>query len=260
MNKMDVQQYLERIKYDGNTAPAGEVLKSLQKKHLLTVPFENLDIHYKIPIELNLDKIYEKVINRRRGGFCYELNGLFYQLLQSIGFEAKMVSARVFNNNTGIFSQEFDHLAIIAKADSMDYLVDVGFGEFAIQPLKMELDNMQHDERCTFRIRTYDEVYFVVESLLDKEWRSVYIFSSKKRDLSEFQERCYYHQTSPQSHFVQNKLCSLATVKGRITLTSNKMKITEDNTITELNLESEEEFLSYLEKYFQIRLNSPVAL
>ena len=116
---MEIEKYLERIGYEGNTEPAMELLNALQKKHLLNIPFENLDIHYKIPIELDLANIFEKVVIKRRGGFCYELNGIFYELLNSIGFNVKMISARVFDQKQQIFSPEFDHLAIIAKIDSI---------------------------------------------------------------------------------------------------------------------------------------------
>ncbi len=82
---MEIEKYLERIGYKGNTEPALGLLKVLQKKHLLNIPFENLDIHYKIPIELNLANTFEKVVIKGRGGFCYELNGIFHELLIQLG-------------------------------------------------------------------------------------------------------------------------------------------------------------------------------
>src|SRR5690348_7230935 len=101
---MDTQQYLDRISCEGCASPTPGVLRSLQKAHLLSVPFENLDIHYKIPIELNARGIYEKVVIKRRGGFCYELNSLFGELLSSLGFNVKLISARVFNQERQTFS------------------------------------------------------------------------------------------------------------------------------------------------------------
>src|SRR6185312_10037026 len=127
---METAKYLERINYTGNIEPTIELLKDLQRRHLLSIPFENLDIHYNVPIELNLRNIFEKLVVRKRGGFCYELNGIFCELLTSMGFSVKMISARVFDQKQQIFTPEFDHLAIIAKIDSKEYLADVGFGEF----------------------------------------------------------------------------------------------------------------------------------
>jgi len=255
---MEAEKYLERINYSDKTEPEMEVLKALQKKHLLSVPFENLDIHDKIPIELDLANIFKKVVIERRGGFCYELNGIFHELLNSIGFDVKMISARVFDQTQQIFSPEFDHLAIIAKIESVDYLADVGFGEFAFSPLKIELNTIHNDERGSFRIEKYDDLYYKVAKRAGDNWGPEYMFTLKKRDLSEFKDMCHYNQTSPLSHFTQNKFCSLATEKGRITVTSNKIKITEGDTITELQVNSEEEFLVALTKYFHIRLNDSV--
>ena len=143
---MELKNYLRRINYDGDITPTVELLNTLQKRHLQSIPFENLDIHYGKTIELNIEKIKEKVIAKKRGGFCYELNGLFYELLKSIGFNVKMISARGYNKEQQEFGPEFDHLAIIAKINSSDYLVDVGFGEFALQPLKIELNKIQTDD------------------------------------------------------------------------------------------------------------------
>ncbi len=255
---MEVEKYLERINYSGKTEATTEVLNALQKKHLLNIPFENLDIHYKVPIELDLAKIFEKVVVKRRGGFCYELNGIFHELLNSIGFNAKMISARVFDQQQQIFSPEFDHLAIIARIDSTDYLADVGFGEFAFRPLEIELNTIHNDERGSFRIGRYDDLYYKVAKRAGENWVPEYMFTLKKRDLSEFKDMCHYNQTSPLSHFTQSKFCSRPTEKGRITVTANKIKITKGDSITESPLNSEGEFLLALEKYFQIRLNDSI--
>ena len=253
---MEVGKYLERINYQGGAEATIEVLNALQKKHLLSVPFENLDIYYKIPIGLNPGNIFEKVVIKRRGGFCYELNSLFYELLRAIGFDVKMISARVFNQQQKVFSPEFDHLAIIANLDSVDHLVDVGFGEFTFLPLKIELNTTQNDERGKFRIDKYNEVYYQVSKQADENWTPEYMFTLKERDLNEFSEMCHYNQSSPQSHFTQNTFCSLPTENGRITVSTNKIKITEATSITESPITGEQEFLLALEKYFHIRPDS----
>src|SRR6478609_9602607 len=255
---MEIEKYLQRIGYDGSIQPTIELLQVLQKRHLLSVPFENLDIHYKVPIQLDLETIFEKVVIKKRGGFCYELNGIFYELLRSIGFDVKMISARVFDQGRQIFSPEFDHLAIIAKIDSVDYLADAGFGEFAFGPLKIELNTIHNDERGSFRIEKVDDLYYKVAKLTGENWVPEYMFTLKKRDLDEFKDMCHYNQTSLLSHFTQNKFCSLATEKGRLTVTANKIKITEGDSVTELQLNREAEFLVALEKYFHIRLNDRI--
>ena len=90
-----VAEYLERMAYDGPTDPTEETLRRLHHAHLLAVPFENLDIHLDRPIVLDVDALFEKVVRRRRGGFCYELNGLFGWLLGELGFDATMIGRGV---------------------------------------------------------------------------------------------------------------------------------------------------------------------
>ena len=252
---MDVDKYLRRINYEGSLEPNLKLLTALQEQHLLRVPFENLDIHYKTPIELDVSLIFGKVVNNKRGGFCYELNGLFYQLLRRLGFEVKMVSARVYNTDKKTISQEFDHLAIIAKIDLVDYLVDVGFGEFSFWPLQLQLRAVQHDQRGDFRIEKYEDLCYQVQKLVGGSWTTEYVFSMQSRELSEFEEMCLYHQTSPDSHFTQNKMCSLATESGRITVSSDRIKIREGELTTEIPLSNESEFRDALEKYFRIRID-----
>src|SRR6185436_18299602 len=104
---MHATTYLERIRYDGETTPSVETLRRIHRAHMLAVPFENLDIHLGIPIALSVPAFYEKIVDRKRGGFCYELNGLFAWLLAELGFSVTLLSARVFA--AGRLSPEFDH-------------------------------------------------------------------------------------------------------------------------------------------------------
>src|SRR6266540_1131840 len=105
---MDIQAYLCRIHYRGGLAPTAAILRELHRAHLLTVPFENLDIHLGRPILLDQEALFDKIVTRRRGGFCYELNGLFALLLRELGFDVTLLSAGVAHADGG-FGPEFDH-------------------------------------------------------------------------------------------------------------------------------------------------------
>ena len=166
--------------------------------------FENLDIHTGNKIELK--NTYNKIVNRGRGGFCYELNGLFYLLLKNIGFTVKLISARPFNISTKEFGPEFDHMAIIATINNTKYLVDVGFGEFSFLPLKIELNMLQIDQRGKFIIEKHDDVYLIVKKVDDVNLIPEYIFTETNRKLSDFYEMYTYHQTNSNSHFTQKRL------------------------------------------------------
>lgn len=249
---MNVNQYLHRINcIQPVFTPSLSILKVLQKNHLLNVPFENLDIHSKNPIHLNVKKIYNKVVLNRRGGFCYELNSLFNELLVEIGFNTKLVSGRVYDKNKG-YGQEFDHLAVVVNINEKEYLVDVGFGEFMFGPLEISLDKKQVDERGIFFIDNYKDDYLRINLVENDNVIPQYIFKPVARSLSEFQEMCNYHQSSDESHFTQKRLISIPTSNGRITITGNSLKIKEGSLSTEKEI-NEDEFKQLLTTHFKLK-------
>ena len=249
---IDFSRYLTRIGLDnkGTVADLGR-LKLLQRQHLLNVPFENLDIHWKRPIILNPEKFYRKIVVENRGGFCYELNGLFNELLREAGFETRLLSACV-SDGTGDFSPEYDHLAIMVIIGEMYYLADVGFGAFSAEPLLFTPDLEQEDDAGTFVIRRRSGEYYEVLRKDGNKWVSEYMFKPYGHDLSEFDARCQWHQTSPDSHFMKGRLCSMMTLDGRKTLTDDKFIITTANSRSETPVGSDEEFNSILVREFGI--------
>ena len=129
---MDVKAYLERIDYRGPLAPTAETLRALHVSHLLAVPFENLSIHASEPIVLEDEALFAKIVGRKRGGFCYEDNGLFAALLRALGFEVSMLSAEVANAEGG-FSPPFAHMTLLVTLECR-WLADVGFGDSFVEP------------------------------------------------------------------------------------------------------------------------------
>ncbi|MEP7143381.1 MAG: arylamine N-acetyltransferase [Ferruginibacter sp.] len=249
---MDIKKYIERINYAGPVDPTFEVLSELQIMHLLHVPFENLDIHNNTKIDLT--NLFDKIVVRKRGGFCYELNGLFYGLLKELGFKVKMVSARVYNDKKN-YGAEFDHIALIVKIEDDTYVVDVGFGEFSSYPIKIALDKETIDPRGIFRIEIFNESYKVIKKKnTNGAFIPEYIFSEKERQLEDFYGMCNYHQTSRESHFTQNRICSLPTKNGRITLTGDTVKITENGKVKETQLSNGGQIRRALWNYFGIKL------
>jgi N-hydroxyarylamine O-acetyltransferase len=249
---MNVEKYLARIGMDGiGVVPGISWLKLLQRQHLLNVPFENLDIHWQRKIVLDVDSFYQKIVERNGGGFCYELNGLFNELLRKLGFETRLLSARVATSD-GRFTPEYDHAAILVIIGEMQYLADVGFGAFAAEPLQILPELEQEDPAGRFIIRRYDEEYFEVAKQQDFGWKSEYIFKPLGHDLTEFEERCDWNQTSPDSHFTKGRLCSMMTENGRKTLSDDKFILTESDQRTETPIVSEDEFESILFSQFGI--------
>lgn len=248
---MDHSAYLKRINYEGDLSISLGLLKKLQYLHLLHIPFENLDIHQ--GLEIKMENAFSKLVEKGRGGFCYELNGAFFTLLKHMGFQVKLISGRVANQDQG-FGQEFDHMAILAEIDGNRYLVDVGFGDFSAEPLEVTLNTLQHDRYGDFQIEMFDNTYLIVKKLVNDVLVPRYIFTEIARAPEDFTEMCIYHQKSENSSFTRKKICSIATENGRITLSGERLKITEGQLLTEKEFEEESEFHQYLWKYFKIKL------
>jgi N-hydroxyarylamine O-acetyltransferase len=249
--EMNSGAYLERIGLRGREITAdAESLRVLQRSHLFTVPFENLDIHWKRPITVDTAKFYDKIVGEKRGGFCYELNGLFNELLRSLGFQTRLVSARVFNGTE--YGPEYDHAAIIVTIGELEYLADVGFGDFSAEPLRFLPDLEQQDREGTFVIKRADPGYFDVSKKKGEEFVPQYVFNSFGRDLSEFAEMCDFQQYSPESHFTKGKVCSILTETGRKTLTDKAFIVTTHGERIESAVGSEDEFERILVSEFGI--------
>ncbi|PVX52444.1 N-hydroxyarylamine O-acetyltransferase [Balneicella halophila] len=250
---MDIDRYLDRINYKGSLAPNLTTLKRLQKAHLLAVPFENLDVHTQTPIKLDTKHIYEKIAANNRGGFCYELNGLFYKLLNILGYDVKRISARVYIENTG-YSPEYDHLTIIAHIGDEDYLTDLGFGDFLFEPIALARDNEIYDGRNHYSVDMYNDEYWRINKSNDGESTPEFIFKNIDRKFEEFENRCNYHQTNPDSSFVRKRLISLPTKDGRVTLTGNTLKLTRNSKTIESREIDAVDFPNILWEKFRIKL------
>lgn len=249
---LDVTSYLGRIAYSGPTAPTAETLRAIHHAHLLAVPFENLDIALGRAIVVDEAAIVRKIVEQRRGGFCYELNGAFAALLRALEFRVTLLSARVSRAGGGE-GPEFDHLTLRVDLDQ-PWLADVGFGESFLEPLRLEPGTEQVDPAGTFRLLRIEERLQLEKLSPNRIWKRQYSFAQQPRNLGDFAAMCSYHQTSPESHFTQNRICTRATPDGRITLSGMKMIVTRDGGREEKMLVSEEERERVLQQFFGIRL------
>jgi len=243
---MNIAAYLARIGYAGPVLPNSESLRNVHRAHLFTVPFENLDIGWGREIRINREGFVSKVVKQRRGGFCYELNGALAALLEALGFQVTLLSARVPLGD-GSEGPEFDHLILRVDLEEA-WLADVGFGESFIDPLRLQTGVEQH--QCAQRFRIIEQGEDLLLQKKGAEWDTAYVFTLKPRRIEEFAEMCRYHQTSPESPFTQKRVCSLATPNGRITLSEMKFISTRDGVREESILGSEEEWLAVLNEKF----------
>jgi N-hydroxyarylamine O-acetyltransferase len=253
---MKVTAYLERIGYSNHVKPDAKTLRGLQLAHLLTVPFENLDIGLKRPIRLDEGSLWEKIVVDRRGGFCYELNGLFAWLLKQIGFDVTYLNARVFDRegNPGI---DFDHLALLVQApgESERWLADVGFGDSFAEPLAFEARSEQIQGLRAYRLERKKDEYIVWQRNYDGRWDRLYFFDPQPRKFPEdYVSACLYHQTSPDSSFTTGSIISRATHDGRVSLEDGRLIVTRNGQREERPLKNRDEYHALLKQHFDVAL------
>jgi N-hydroxyarylamine O-acetyltransferase len=241
-----VGAYLERLGLERPPPPTIEGLCDLHAAHLERIPFENLSIHLGEEILLEPEALVAKIVDRRRGGFCYELNGAFALLLRALGFDATLLAARVHDGD-GI-GPPFDHMCLRVELDE-PWLADVGFGDNFRLPLRLDSRDDQPDDAGTFRVVADGAAG--LDLLRDGEPQ--YRFDLTPRDLGDYDATCRYHQTSPESHFTRNTVCSLPTPGGRVTIRGREMIATRDGHREERTL-TDPELLDAYRRVFGIEL------
>ncbi|MEW6196665.1 MAG: arylamine N-acetyltransferase [Bacteroidota bacterium] len=272
---MNLEQYLNRIGIGKIYSPSYEFLAELQLKHLCSIPFEDLDIPDRGRIILDIERIYKKIIPTKRGGFCYELNGLFHWLLTQVGFKVDMLSARVYNHIKQELGPEFDHMTLLVHLDK-NYLVDAGFGDSFRKPIALPVSESE-DVSGRYKLNYVGgNVYQLLKlesrlvgtnlpgkdklntaespSELVEEGKLQYQFTTEPRKFSDYEAMCAFQQDDLNSHFRTRMLCTIATPSGRITLSNNSLTITENGNKSKTEFDSEKEFLLLLKKYFGIEL------
>jgi N-hydroxyarylamine O-acetyltransferase len=245
-----VLAYLDRV---GVAAPAvsdAASLRALHLAHQVTVPFENLSIHLAEPISLEESDLADKIVRRRRGGFCYELNGVFALLLEALGARVSRVAARVYGE-AGL-SPPFDHLALVVRpADgSGPWLADVGFGSHSDYPLLLDARDDQDDPAGRFRLADADAGDIDVL----KDGRPQYRLETRERTLADCVPTCWWQQTSPRSHFTRSTICSRRTPDGRVSISGRTLIQTRDGTRTEQQIDTDDALLAAYRDHFGILL------
>lgn len=235
---MNRSSYLQRIGIDDEVEVSRLSLERLHEAHMRRVPFENLDIGRGVRIVTEEESILDKIVRRRRGGFCYELNGAFAALLRAEGFRVDLLSACVARPD-GSFGPEFDHLTLVVHLDEPQ-LADVGFGDSFLRPIPLRDGVESTDESGRYRL-VHDSNRWALSQRKGDEWVTQYRFSLLPHLLSDFSMMCEFHQTSPESHFTRKKICSLATATGRVTLSGNRLIRSEHGLRTESTIDPDDE-------------------
>jgi N-hydroxyarylamine O-acetyltransferase len=243
---MDVDEYLERIAYTGPLDVTADTLAGLHHAHMLAVPFENLDIHLGRRNVLDADHVYDKLVRRRRGGWCFELNGTFARLLERLGFAVTRYSAAVVLSDPG--TPDFAHLTLRVDLDR-PWLADVGFGDSFTTPLLLDEPGDQPRSGHDYRLDRVDG-----KVLLRQDGRPQYLFALAGREMPQFQGMCDALQTPP-GHFTDAPICSRLTADGRISLAGMRLITTAGEERSERDLAGAAERREVLRDLFGIDLD-----
>ncbi|MFQ5716022.1 MAG: arylamine N-acetyltransferase [Nitrospinales bacterium] len=252
---LDIDAYLERIKYKGSRGNSVQTLIDLHIAHAFNIPFENLDIHLGRKISLDPTALFDKLIPGGRGGYCHEINSLFYFLLTQLGFEAKLLMARVMcgSDSTGPKL----HQLLLVQTNAGDWIADPGFGGnglIAPIPLREGVEEKQFAD--IFRLEARATRGYVLQSQIQDSWVDLYSFERVFYLPIDYILPNYYNSTSPDSIFTRKKICTKPTPEGRITLIDRELRIRRNGASVKRQITNPEEYLETLRKYFDIQLSA----
>jgi N-hydroxyarylamine O-acetyltransferase len=253
MDEITVTAYLERLGVERPAVLDAAALATLHRAHQVAVPFENLGIHLGERLSVAEPDLVEKIVHRRRGGFCYELNGLFAALLRTLGADVRQVAARV-HVGEGRFGPPLDHQALVVRTPdrSGPWLVDVGFGANSVFPIALDSRAEQADPGGRFLVVDVEDGDLEVR----KDDVPQYRVEPRARSQAEFAPMCWYQSTSPDSHFTRSLVCSRITDSGRITLSDGRTLVrTVGGDRSEQVLTSDAEVLAAYREHFGIVLD-----
>jgi N-hydroxyarylamine O-acetyltransferase len=244
---MDPDRYLELIGCRSRPEPTFEALAGLQRAHLLSVPFEALDPLLGNPVTVETTDAYRKVVDERRGGYCFELNGLLAWLLEQLGYDVTLLAARpIFSD--GEMAPPFAHLTLLVELERR-WLIDVGFGfPFIIAPLDIDLRGEQAQDGMTYRVREDGDA--LVAEQLEIEGANAYRFTLEPQSLESFREICEYFSTDPKASFVRHGPVTKAFDDGWLRLTKTRITGERGGEQIDETFEDETQWLQALRTRF----------
>ncbi|MEM1244143.1 MAG: arylamine N-acetyltransferase, partial [Pseudomonadota bacterium] len=257
-NYFDIASYLHRINYSGNVEKNKQTLINLHQAHLFNIPFENLDIHLGEEIDLHPQALYKKIVQQRRGGYCFELNELFTQLLLNLDFEVERLSARVFVKER---ITPRHHQLLKVKFDGQAWLCDVGFGcRGFIQPIPLIYNKPFSQTSGIYRLLQHDSFGSILQRKLEKDskWDNLYAFTPEVYLPLDFTSQNYVVSHSPGSIFVNLRFCTIAKPNGRISLSAYNLKVLENGHEKIFKIKNQSEYLQVLNNHFGIKLPADI--
>ena len=253
----DSKRYLERIGIDAIDTLDKKTLDRLVLCHQRTVPFENLDIYdADTDISLNIPELYDKIVLRRRGGYCFELNAAFMSLLASLGYDCYALAVRVIWNLPD--PMPITHRATVVTIDGVRYFCDVGFGGPSPQnALYLDVTGFQESGAGVFQIEK-EEAGTVIYRMVNGEKERLLLFSETPCEPVDFLALNEYQAKSKDSMFRKGRLLNLVTENGNKTLSGNVFKINDGGNSSEKILSDEQELKAAMKEHFGLSVDFPL--
>ncbi|MCB9451155.1 MAG: arylamine N-acetyltransferase [Anaerolineaceae bacterium] len=256
---MDVQAYLNRVDYTGSLDVSAETLRGLHIAHTMHVPFENLDIHLGRPISLKPDALFDKLVRARRGGYCFEMNGLFALVLGALGFDVTLLLARMIAGSTEV--RPLTHQVLLVTIGDERWIADVGGGRngpIAPLPLVHHAPERQFHEH--FRLEGTDGYRFTLQLETVGVWQDIYAFTLEPHLPVDYEPANFYTSNWPDSHFRKNRVCTLPTETGRMTFTGHDLRIQSGAETRLITAENDADYRALLRTYFGVAISGGFVL
>ena len=225
---VDMAAYFDRIGHHGPTDPTVDTLHALVAAHNRSIPFENLDPLLGIPVaDLSAAALTDKLVHRRRGGYCYEQNGLMGYVLDELGFAVERLAGRVvwMNPNGPLPAQTHQVLSVTVPGVDGPLLVDVGFGgQTLTSPIRLEAGPVQETRHEPYRISERDGGY-QLEAQISGAWQPLYVFDAQPRPRIDLEVGSWYVSTHPNSYFVTGLTVALVTDDARWNMRGRNLAI-----------------------------------
>ena len=256
--KFDTESYLQRIGLGDAPAADAAGLAELHQAHVFAVPFENLDIMLGRRINLEPGALFDKMVTRRRGGYCFEQNGLFLTALEALGFTVRPLLARVLLDPAGPTART--HQVLLVELDEGQWLADVGFGAGTLgRAIPMEPDKIEVIQDASYRIILKEPFGATLQRRETGDWHDQYTFSLEPVLPADIQLGNHYTSTSPEVHFTQRRITMLAHPQGRSDLLNMELTLTRDGQKETRTLSDGAEYLAALREHFGIELDADFA-
>jgi len=254
--KEQINIYLNKIGYKGNIEMDGKTLQQLQIAHLKSIPYENLDILKKVPLSLDSESLFEKIILNQRGGYCFELNGLYSNLLKSLGFAVTNLAGRFIRNESSL--QMRRHRILKVRADDGIYICDVGVrSESPRIALRFVDDLIQNDGKSEYKFEQNDLYGHILSQKCQyNDWKTMYGFTEEPQLDIDYIMPSFFCEKHPDSPFINYKMISIFTDTSNITLVGDTLQYYDDaKVVKKVELKDKEDIDNVLAKYFKIEVN-----